>query len=494
MGVPNWQNRTLWTRDNLDVLRGMHSETVDLIYLDPPFNSSKIYATPIGGEKAREEFKNTWTLDDLDVAWLGRIAHKAPALYRVIDAAGHTHSGGMQSYLTMMAIRLLEMRRILKPTGSLYLHCDPVASHYLKQLMDSIFGKMNFRDEITWLRAAKRAKGSQHPRRSFGKDFDTIFHYSKKDRYVHHPIYIKLNPEEMEGKFPYVDEDNKRYNTGVPLFSQPSMGARPNLCYEYKGVKNPHPSGWRVSREKLAQMDAERRILWREGKRPLRKSFASEYEGVPMGSLWTDIPNAGPAERVGYRTQKPLALLRRIIEASSNTGDMVLDPFCGCATACVAAEELGRQWVGIDISPKAKELIRKRFAQNLDLFKEALESTVYREDVPDRHDLTQEESREEIEFAMPVPQRRSSSAANKEYLFGKQRGICPGCDDRFAYRSFGFDHIVARTKGGGDELENLQLLCGSCNSMKGTLSMGDFKRRRIRLLKAKLEALEGEEK
>ena len=426
MGVPNWQNRTLWTRDNLDVLRGMHSETVDLIYLDPPFNSSKIYATPIGGEKAREEFKNTWTLDDLDVAWLGRIAHKAPALYRVIDAAGHTHSGGMQSYLTMMAIRLLEMRRILRPTGSLYLHCDPVASHYLKLLMDAIFGREYFQSEVIWGYRTQGVSLSAWP-----KKHDVLLHYGKRKR---------------------------------PTFSP----QRERIYYE-KAFRH-------------TKQDEQGRY----------------YVDVYLRDVWDDDPQtrtliSQSLERVGYRTQKPLGLLRRIILASSNPGDMVLDPFCGCATACVAAEELGRQWVGIDISPKAKELIHKRFAQNLDLFKVALESTVYREDVPERHDLTQEESREEIEFAMPVLQRRSSSAANKEYLFGKQRGICPGCDDRFAYRSFGFDHIVARAKGGGDELENLQLLCGSCNSMKGTLSMGDFKRRRIRLLKAKLEALEGEE-
>ena len=440
MGVPNWQNRTLWTRDNLDVLRGMHSETVDLIYLDPPFNSSKIYAAPIGGEKAREEFKNTWTLDDLDVAWLGRIAHKAPALYRVIDAAGHTHSGGMQSYLTMMAVRLLEMRRILKPTGSLYLHCDPVASHYLKLLMDSIFGRKLFRNEIIWCYS-----GPSNVRRHFPRKSDTILFYANEE--------ARFNSDAV--RVPYADSTVRHFQKG---------GGRGG-------------------------------IIWGEGHN-LDRMRDLMHKGKIPENWWTDIPSIGRnmKEKIGYRTQKPLALLRRIIEASSHPGDMVLDPFCGCATACVAAEELGRQWVGIDISPKAKELIRKRFEQNLKSFSVALAKTVYRDDPPKRCDLTATESQEEIEFAMPVLQRRYNSAANKEHLFGKQRGICPGCRRFFEYRHLEVDHIIPSAKGGGDELENLQLLCGSCNREKGILSMAGFKQRKIELLKRELKVLEsGEE-
>ena len=449
MGVPNWQNRTLWTRDNLDVLRGMHSETVDLIYLDPPFNSSKIYAAPIGGEKAREEFKNTWTLDDLDVAWLGRVAHKAPALYRVIDAAGHTHSGGMQSYLTMMAVRLLEMRRILKQTGSLYLHCDPVASHYLKLLMDSIFGAKRGMNEIIWSyhRFSRQGKG-------FPSMHDTLFAYTMSAKSV-------FNPQHVEPR------DTARLRRGYHTVVD--RGIKKLLIYDADKVM---AAG--------IDLDGYDEVVHTKARRPI------------LGSSWTDIAsiNSQARERVGYRTQKPLGLLRRIILASSNPDDMILDPFCGCATACVAAEELGRQWVGIDISPKAKELIRKRFAQNLDLFKVALESTVYRNDVPERCDLSAEESQEEIEFSLPVPQRRYNSAANKEHLFGKQRGICPGCRRFFEYRHLEVDHIHPRAKGGGDELENLQLLCGSCNREKGMLSMAEFDQRRIDALEKEIARIQ----
>ena len=138
----------MWTGDNLDIMRGMNSESVDLIYLDPPFNSNRTYSAPIGSEAAGAAFKDTWTLDDVDVAWHGEIADKQPALYSIIDAAGLAHGKGMKSYLIMMAVRLLEMNRLLKTTGSIYLHCDSTASHYLKLLMDCIFGKSNFRNEI----------------------------------------------------------------------------------------------------------------------------------------------------------------------------------------------------------------------------------------------------------------------------------------------------------------------------------------------------------
>ena len=154
MAQPNFKNRTLWTGDNLPVMRGMNSETVDLIYLDPPFNSNRDYAAPIGSQAAGAAFKDTWTLSDVDLAWHGEIAEANPALYRVIDAAREAHGKGMQSYLTMMAVRLLEMHRLLKPTGSIYLHCDPTASHYLKLLMDVIFGAAQFRGDISWVRQA----------------------------------------------------------------------------------------------------------------------------------------------------------------------------------------------------------------------------------------------------------------------------------------------------------------------------------------------------
>ena len=173
MPSPNWTNRTIFTGDNLDIMRGMNSETVDLIYLDPPFNSNKDYAAPVGSKAAGAAFKDTWTLSDLDVAWMGLIADQEPAIYKLLETARLTHGKGMQSYLCMMAVRLLEMRRVLKDTGSIYLHCDSTASHYLRLLMDAVYGSRNFRNEILWKRFNFHADAKR-----FGKVTDTLLFYS----------------------------------------------------------------------------------------------------------------------------------------------------------------------------------------------------------------------------------------------------------------------------------------------------------------------------
>ena len=179
MTAPNFADKTIWTGDNLDILRGMNSECVDLIYLDPPFNSNRNYAAPIGSAAAGAAFEDTWTLDKLDVAWMGLIADEEPAIANLLHTAKLTHGKGMQSYLTMMAVRLLEMKRVLKPTGSVYLHCDPTASHYLKLLMDAIFGQANFKNEIVWKRTTAHSDSNR-----YGTNTDQILFYSKGDNWT----------------------------------------------------------------------------------------------------------------------------------------------------------------------------------------------------------------------------------------------------------------------------------------------------------------------
>ncbi|MYD43792.1 MAG: hypothetical protein F4W90_07865, partial [Gammaproteobacteria bacterium] len=259
-----------------------------------------------------------------------------------------------------MAIRLIECQRVLKPTGSIYLHCDPTMSHYLKTTMDCIFGEDQFRNEIVWERTKSVGKGSQHASRTFGSNSDSILFYSVSSA-SKLDANRALTTEELERKFPKIDKNGRRYNTLTPLWRSKSMGARPNLCYEYNGWRNPHPSGWRISRARLEEMDNRGEIIWRGSDRPLRKTFADTYHGTRYGNVWGDInPARKNTEATGYPTQKPLALLERIIKASSNEGDIVLDPFCGCATTCIAAERLERQWIGIDVSHKAYDLVRER--------------------------------------------------------------------------------------------------------------------------------------
>lgn len=384
-GGMTWVNR-LYYGDCLTIMQEMESNSVDLIYLDPPFNSQRDYNAIYKDETGRqlpdqvEAFCDTWRFNDETERAIRRmpvmireagLGDGVAEFWRTWLNALRNINPKILAYLTYMTQRLLPMRGILKPTGSIYLHCDDEAVHYIKVMMDGVFGHGNFRDMIVWQRAAGRAKGSQYEPRKFGCDVDYILHYSRGEDYTHHGTYRPLSNEEMDEKFPEVDEKGRRYNTDVPIFRQPSMGACPNLCYTYKGVTNPHPSGWRVNLEKLKEMDKNGEIIWQKGKRPKRKSFAEKYKGKPVGNLWTDIPNVTETrERLGYDTQKPLLLLERIIKASSNPKDIVFDPFCGCATTIEAAHKLGRRWIGVDIAIHAiKRVASVRLQERIGLRK-----------------------------------------------------------------------------------------------------------------------------
>ena len=379
----------LYYGDCLTIMRDkLLLKSVDLIYLDPPFKSEKDYNAIYKDETGKplpdqvEAFCDTWTLDEATE----RAIRQMPVLMReagVDDAvtefwrlwmnALRNTQPRLLAYLAYMAERLLAMKPLLRPTGSIYLHCDQTANHYIKVLMDAVFGHGNFVNEIVWQRAAGRAKGSQHEARKLGQDVDYILHYSAGKKYYHREITTPLGTLEMQKKFPLIDESGRSYHTEVPIFCSPSMGKRPKLCYTYKGVSNPHPSGWRVSKERLREMDANGEIIWREGKTPLRKSFSENYKGKPVGCLWTDIPNVTSGEEYqGYNTQKPIALLQRIIKSSCPHDGVVLDPFCGCATTIEAAHNLERKWIGIDIAIHAiKRVAAKRLGDRLRLVEES---------------------------------------------------------------------------------------------------------------------------
>ena len=444
---PNFADKTVWTGDNLDVLRGMNSECVDLVYLDPPFNSNRNYAAPVGSAAAGAAFKDTWTLSDLDVAWMGLIADEHPAIYQTLRAAGMTHGKGMQSYLCMMAVRLLEMRRVMKDTGSVYLHCDPTASHYLKLLMDAVFGANRYRSEIVWRRSGAH-NDTRQGRRQHGRVHDILLFYTKSDEWTWNPIYTDYDPEYVGKAYRFVEpETGRRYR--LDNLTGPGGAAKGNPQYEVMGVVR----YWRYSEERMRELIAEGRVVQRRpGGVPSYKRYLDEMPGVPLQDTWADIKSlqGRSKERTGYPTQKPLALLERIIAASSDIGDVVLDPFCGCATACVAAEKLGRRWVGIDISPKAVDLTNFRLQEAMgDLFHNRLVTA--RTDIPRRTDID-----------APVPYRQ-----NKHVLFGRQEGRCNGCRTEFPFRALEVDHIIPVSRGGTDHIENLQLLCGHCNRIKG---------------------------
>jgi len=479
MAKPNFKNRSLYHGDNLDFLRGMNSESVHLIATDPPFNKNKdFHATP-DSLAAGAKFQDRWSwIDDIHDDWLIKIMRDHPEFWSVITSAKMGYGDDMAAYLCWLGVRLLEMHRVLREDGAIYLHCDSTASHYIKAMMDSIFGRENFLNEIIWQRASGRAKGSQHAPRTYGTDTDSIFYYAKSKEHRFKGVYIPLDIKELKKKFPLKDEKGW-YNTDVPLFRQPSMGPRPNLCYEYKGVRNPHPSGWRVSKEKLAEMDARGDIVWREGKRPLRKSYAENYRGKPLGTLWIDIPNITTGnERTGYPTQKPVALYERLIKASSNPDDVVLDPFCGCATTPIAAERQGRQWIGMDIWSGAYQMVLNRLDdEGLALPDDKVQ--------PGQHVLTfnnihyktmppiRTDQGETAVLVLQTPIRRVSKRYPRPRtqhgtLLTDIGAYCQGCGHNYSFdpRVLEVDHIRPKADGGSDAYDNLTLLCPPCNREK----------------------------
>lgn len=357
----------LYYGDNLAVLRDSIAEaSVDLIYLDPPFNSNASYNVLFkapSGEQSQaqiEAFDDTWHWNEsaeraFDEVLTGSHSDAAIMLKAMRSALGEND---MMAYLAMMAVRLIELHRVLKPTGSLYLHCDPTASHYLKTILDGVFGPENFRNEIVWKRKAGRGETNRQAIR-FGVSHDLLLFYAKSSSSRFFRQFRDSNPEYIASKFVYIDEHGRRYR--LDNLTSPSL--RPNLIYAYKGYPPPE-KGWAVSRETMERMDREGRIWFPadKSKRLQRKRFLDELEGETVDTLWDDIPpiNSQAQERLGYPTQKPVALLERIISASSNEGDVVLDPFCGCGTTVHAAQKLGRQWIGIDITHLAIALVEHR--------------------------------------------------------------------------------------------------------------------------------------
>ena len=313
-------NKTIFIRDNLDVLRTLKDNSVDLIYLDPPFNSNKNYGSPIGSKEAGFHFKDMWYLSDTDEAWWGELSDKYPDLYEIIHAVGCVNGDKDKAYLIYMAMRLLEMHRILKNTGSIYFHCDQTMSHSLKLVMDGIFGRKNFLNEIFWKRRTNSVKGISM---KFSTNSETLLFYSKKYRRHFFQTQYKDYPEEYYNRFKYEDENGK---------------------YRWQVMAT-------YSNERLKKLKSQNKLRFsKTAKYPEFKQYIKDLKGRPVENIWQDINmiNAMGRERTGYATQKPLALLERIIKASCPEGGLILDPFCGCATACIAAEKLDRKWIGID--------------------------------------------------------------------------------------------------------------------------------------------------
>jgi site-specific DNA-methyltransferase (adenine-specific) len=354
----------LYFGDNLDVMRRyIKDESVDLIYLDPPFNSNADYNVLFAeqdGKRAASQIKafhDTWHWDQSAARAYDDFVETAPHQASQALQAFRTLVGtsDMLAYLSMMATRIVELHRVLKPTGSLYLHCDPTASHYLKILLDAVFGKSYFRSEIIWRRTSSHGNVSI----GYGDVTDTILLYTKTEQSTWNQIYVPYSEWMLNNRYNYQDPDGRRFSAR----DLRNPGYRPNLIYEYKGYK-PHPNGWSITKEKMEELDRQGRLYFPDKKdgRIRLKKYLDESPGERIQNLWDDIPpiNSRAQERLGYPTQKPEALLERIIGASSNEGDVVFDPFCGCGTAISVAQRLNRRWIGIDITHLAVGLIKTR--------------------------------------------------------------------------------------------------------------------------------------
>ena len=435
-GKLNCENRTLFNGDNLEMLRGLDSNSVNLIATDPPFNKGYDFKAAEGSKAEGVKFQDRWSWDnDVHQDWVDQLKDDWPKVYHVIDGSRQSYGDDMGAFLCFMAVRLIEMRRILRADGSIYLHCDMTASHYLKELMDAIFGRENFRNEIIW-RYGKMANASKN----YVKNYDSILFYTKTDAYT----FKVLKGAESEYK-----ERWKKY-------------VRNNKIY-YGDVKHKKD---KMLQGRIKKVSVNNTIALPDD----AVIYDFDKEGKALDNNWYfSIIKGNSKERTSYPTQKPLPIYERIVEASSNPGDVVLDPFCGSGTTPIAAERLGRQWVGMDMSHKLREVFTSRLAQE-----EISAHVPYKTEPATRTD----DGLEAVPFLKPkfkVKEPKGPKMSRDDMiaaLHDRDGHGCMGCgfkapeDD---YRFLQLDHNLPRSDGGSNDISNRILLCGPCNMLKSNM-------------------------
>ena len=412
------QIKRLYIGDNLPIMLGMESDSVDLIYTDPPFNTGTFRK----GKTEKHSFIDTWSEYQVDFAYAYSLKMHHPKLWEMIALAEDMHSPAMRHYLEFMAPRIVQMHRLLKPTGSLYLHCDQNADAYLRMVMDCVFGKNNFRNEIAWC-----YETAGKPKREWARQHDSVLFYCKSTKNTFNPQALELPLSES-----FIQCHSRDDGDGRKYYIK-TIGDKTYKYYlDEKGYKHP-----------------------------------SDY--------WTDLFALGPRnpERTGYNSQKPLALVDRVIRASSNEGDLVMDPFCGCATTCISAAGLNRQWIGIDQNEDAIHIFRDRLTG--DLLTYAFETNM-----PVDAKLQQpiELPKRKVAGYKKLSRAKAKIILLQRDYKAKRAPYCRGCLANKDEGDLNVDHILASANGGLDELENYQLLCTPCNSMKGDQDM-EFLYRRL---------------
>ena len=463
--LPNGiRSRTLFIGDNLHVLRGMNSRCIDLIYLDPPFNSNQTYKAPMDSMAQGAAFDDMWTPDAFREEWMGELARDNPELHAVIKGATGAVDAGTGAYLCYMAQRLLELQRVLKRDGTIYLHCDDAAVHYLKAVMDAVFDAERYMGTIMWKRTS-----AHNDSKSWGRVADYILCYGRRRLNIA-DIRVGLSPNYLATKYRYSDERG-RYRLDNLTAKGLSGGG---YFYWYHGHQGP----WRFPQERMTELEADERIvISSKGTRgrlpvPQLKRYLSPDAGQTPGNVWVDINpvNSQAHERTQWKTQKPESLLRRIILASSRPAeydaegnltreaDWVLDPFCGCATACIVAEDLGRNWIGIDLEPQAEKVLRERQFVRAKRHHTQLMLEEYKGDFTVRTAPSKRTDDEDEEKIHPDL---------NDFLYELQEHRCNGCGRELDIIDLESDHVVPSSKGGEKYTErNRNLLCRRCNGKK----------------------------
>ncbi len=488
----------LFYGDNLDVLRRyVADETVDLVYLDPPFNSNQSYNVLFkerSGKQASAQqvaFEDTWKWDESAAEEFRECVEAGGRVSDVLRAfRSFLGQSDLMAYLTMMAPRLVELHRVLKPTGSLYLHCDPTASHYLKVLLDAVFGGHNFKADIVWKRTTSHSDSKTWSRVS-----DNIIFMTKGDSFCWNPPATAHSDDYVADKYRHAEADGRRYQ----LHDMTSPSPRPNMMYEWRGFESP-AKGWRFERATMERLDSEHRIwypahddgTYDTSRRPRVKRYLDEMKGTLISTLWTDIPpiNSQAQERLGYPTQKPEALLERIINASSNEGDVVLDPFCGCGTTVAVAQRLKRRWIGIDITHLAIGLIKSRLSDAYgDEVRSSYEVIGEPVSLEDAQKLADEDKYQFQNWALGLVGARPAGGVKK----GADRGI-DGKSIFFDGRGK-TEEIIFSVKGGhlkATDLRDLKGVVGRENAAIGVLLSMDTPTREMRKEAATGEFYENE--
>lgn len=477
--MSEFRPNTLYYGDNLEVLRDFPSECVDLVYLAPPFNSNRSYnvlfkeAKGTEAEAQIEAFGDTWTWGQHTSEVYDGVVSRGDDVGRLLQAfVAALGRNDVTAYLTMMAPRLVELRRVMKPTASIYLHCDPTASHYLKVLMDAVFGPQNYVNEIVWKRSDAHSDAGQGAKH-LGRIHDSLLYYRRSPAAVFNVQYTPLPESTITNWYKHVEpETGRRYNLGD--ITGPGGAAKGNPQYEFLGVTR----YWRYSRERMQELYEQGRVVQRRpGSVPAIKRYLDESRGVALQDVWTDIEmlrGLRTGERLGYPTQKPEALLERIIATSSNEGDVVLDPFCGCGTATVAAHRLKRQWVGIDITYLAVDLMRRRL---IDTFPGDFPDGVHVDGDPaDEAAALALAERDKYQFQYWAVAKLGGTARGGENRKGMDRGIdgvttFPEQDGPDQPDTRRFAQVIISVKGGGTGPKDVRDLHGTVEREKAAIGV-----------------------